>query len=306
MGQSAFLNAAVLVETSLTPDELLDEAGRIERDLGRQREERWGPRPIDLDLLLFGELVVATNRLQLPHPRMAWRRFVLLPAVEVAPAMRHPRIGWTVEQLLNHLDTATAYLAVAGPAGAGKAELARAAVTRLGGGLITDPVSLDCRRTGLGKSYGFELDTEIEFAKRRAAAVDVNSPVWSERCPLWISDFWVGQSALTILALSEESRRGVLLEHWRDVTRQACTPKLTILLDTPAQWCAKRLVSRGLPEPDAPELRDINAGRETAFEQTSQPGFGPVLVVDGQRPTDALEELTAAALAMDSGTHNEY
>ena len=69
---------------------------------------RWGPRTIDLDLLLFDEIVMHTPKLVLPHPRMALRRFVLEPAAEVAPSMLHPTIGWTVAQLLDHLRTAAA------------------------------------------------------------------------------------------------------------------------------------------------------------------------------------------------------
>jgi 2-amino-4-hydroxy-6-hydroxymethyldihydropteridine diphosphokinase len=305
-GQSSFLNGAVLVETALTPVELLNEIGTIERELGRQRVERWGARAIDLDLLLYDDLVVDTTRLQLPHPRMAWRRFVLVPAGEVAPTMRHPKIGWTVVQLLNHLDTAAAYIAIAGPAGAGKTELARAASARLEGGLITDPVSLDCRPPDMPKSYGVDFEAEIEFAKRRAEALNANSPIWKEQRPAWISDFWVGQSAATIRALSKDSRCEALLQRWRHVTRDACPPKLTVLLDAPPTWCIERLVSRGMHEPDEVECsRKIEAVRKQMVDQTSQPGCGPVLAVDGQHPAEALEELVAAALAMKLRTHHE-
>ncbi|MHB8899028.1 MAG: 2-amino-4-hydroxy-6-hydroxymethyldihydropteridine diphosphokinase, partial [Thermoguttaceae bacterium] len=78
-GQARFLNAAVLVLTHLLPGELLDAAMRIESRLGRRREERWGPRSIDIDLLLYDGLTVRGEGLRLPHPRMAWRRFVLAP-----------------------------------------------------------------------------------------------------------------------------------------------------------------------------------------------------------------------------------
>lgn len=305
-GQSAFLNGAVLVETALTPAKLLDEIDAIERELGRQRVERWGARAIDLDLLLFDDLVVDTSRLQLPHPRMAWRRFVLVPACEVAPAMQHPKIRWTVAQLLNHLDTATAYIAIAGPVGAGQTELAQAAVTQLEGGLIADPVSLDCQPPGVPKSYGIEVEAEIEFAKRRAEALSVNSPIWMEPRPVWISDFWAGQSAATIRAFSEGSRCEALLQRWRDATRDACPPKLTVILDAPPTWCIERLVSRGMHEPDEVEYsRKIQAVRMQMIDQTSQADCGPVLAVDGQRPEEALEELVAAVLAMNLRTHHE-
>lgn len=307
LGQSPFLNCAVLVETVLAPDKLLDELGTIERGLGRQRVERWGARTIDLDLLLYDDLVLDASRLQIPHPRMAWRRFVLVPACEVAPAMQHPKIGWTVAKLLNHLDTAKAYIAIAGPAGAGQTELAEAAVRQLEGRFIADPASLDREPPDVAKSYGIEVEAEIEFAQRRAAALSLNSPIWMEPCPVWISDFWVGQSSATIRALAEGSRCEALLQRWHHATRDACPPKLTVILDAPPTWCIERLGNYGLQKRDEPEYaRRIQAIRMQMVDQTGQTDCGPVLVVDGRRPAEALEELVAAVLAMNLRTHHEF
>jgi len=104
-GRNEFLNGAVLVETSLSPQELLEQLQQIENRLGRERQERWGDRTLDLDLLLHGDAVIDTPSLTVPHPRMSFRRFVLEPALEVAPELVHPTIGWTLEQLLSHLDS---------------------------------------------------------------------------------------------------------------------------------------------------------------------------------------------------------
>jgi len=112
-GQGAFLNAAALAATSLTPPELHGELRRIETDLGRVRTDRWGPRSLDLDLLLYEEAVLMTPELEIPHPRMAFRRFVLEPASEVAPWMVHAESGWTVQRLLEHLNRGADLVAVA-------------------------------------------------------------------------------------------------------------------------------------------------------------------------------------------------
>lgn len=111
--QETFCNAAGLIETELSAEDLLQELLAIEAALGRVRKERWGPRAIDLDLLLYGDAILQTPTLTLPHPRMAFRRFVLEPAVEIAPDMVWPRNGWTIQRLLTHLDTAPAIVALA-------------------------------------------------------------------------------------------------------------------------------------------------------------------------------------------------
>jgi 2-amino-4-hydroxy-6-hydroxymethyldihydropteridine diphosphokinase len=101
--QLPYLNAAGLLETELEPLELLEAMTNIEQKLGRVRRERWGPRTIDLDLLLFGGLEMRSEILTIPHPLMVERRFVLEPAAEIASEMRHPTSGKTVLQLLAEL-----------------------------------------------------------------------------------------------------------------------------------------------------------------------------------------------------------
>jgi 2-amino-4-hydroxy-6-hydroxymethyldihydropteridine diphosphokinase len=98
--QGRFLNGACEVRTTLPPRRLLDVLLAIERGLGRVRTVRDGPRTIDLDLLLFDDLVIDERDLVVPHPRMAERRFVLEPLAEIAADARDPRTGRTVAELL--------------------------------------------------------------------------------------------------------------------------------------------------------------------------------------------------------------
>jgi len=98
--QADYLNAAAEIETSLAPRRLLAELQKIEKRLGRKRTARWGPRTIDLDILLMGDMVVDEPDLKIPHPLMHERRFVLEPLCELAPGVLHPVLHRTAAELL--------------------------------------------------------------------------------------------------------------------------------------------------------------------------------------------------------------
>ena len=108
LDQPRFLNAAMLLETELGPLQLLESLLAIERTMGRDRAATVakGPRVIDLDVLLFGDVVMATPVLTLPHPAMRERRFVLEPLAEIAPGMIDPVTGRTMAELLRLVDGA--------------------------------------------------------------------------------------------------------------------------------------------------------------------------------------------------------
>lgn len=101
--QPYFLNQVVQLETTLDPEELLEELLRIEAHLGRTRTVPKGPRTLDLDLLLFDQLIIETPRLTLPHPALHRRRFVLVPLAEIAPAVLHPILRKKMVALLAEL-----------------------------------------------------------------------------------------------------------------------------------------------------------------------------------------------------------
>jgi 2-amino-4-hydroxy-6-hydroxymethyldihydropteridine diphosphokinase len=101
--QAWFLNLVAEFETTLFPRQLLHRAQRVERELGRKRSVVNGPRTLDIDILLYGQTVMESDELTIPHPRYAERRFVLAPLAELDPKLRDPLTGHTVTEMLNAL-----------------------------------------------------------------------------------------------------------------------------------------------------------------------------------------------------------
>jgi len=102
--QGRFINAVAKISTTLSPSRLLAVCQGIEKSLGRKRAMRWGPRTIDLDILLFDDEIQSSAELTIPHPMMHERRFVLEPLCEIAPRTQHPVLQQTAREILDALD----------------------------------------------------------------------------------------------------------------------------------------------------------------------------------------------------------
>lgn len=102
--QPDYLNGVVIMRVQMSPQQLLQKLLEIEETFGRERRERWGPRTLDLDILLFDDIIIKTPYLQIPHPRLTQRAFVLIPLKEIAPDWMEPVTGETISQLVSKTD----------------------------------------------------------------------------------------------------------------------------------------------------------------------------------------------------------
>lgn len=294
--QPPFLNGAVAVETTLRPEPLLEALQQIEHDFGRRRSERWQPRPIDLDLLLYDQLVLCGPSLVLPHPRMAWRRFVLQPAAEVAGSMVHPTTGWTVARLLDHINTAAPYVAITGSIATGKTRLAERLVQQTAARLIAEKLDLGQLETFYADPASRAWDMELEFLRQRARLLAADATQWSDRKHLVVSDFWFDQSPAFARVWLPPEQLEAFCGRWIEARHGIVRPKLIVLLDAPADELLRRVLRRSRPgEHNLSEERIERIGRAIR-EQATQPHQGPILRLVADDPPDRLLEETLAAV----------
>jgi 2-amino-4-hydroxy-6-hydroxymethyldihydropteridine diphosphokinase len=235
--QPAYLNAAVVVETQLAPEALLAALHAIEASLGRHRTVHWGPRTIDLDLLLYDEQVIDESTLTVPHPRMSFRRFVLEPAVEVAGDWVHPDIKTTLSTLLANLQTTPTYIAINGgvshlgepeasASGVSANVLAADVAPRIDARVISLPAPPDDVRMAI--SAGRALEVAVEFLATLRKLLDPSS--WTDPQRPAVSDFWVEHVRQQIESWLSSDERTEFEREWRRVRDDLMSPKLLILL----------------------------------------------------------------------------
>lgn len=282
--QAPYLNAVLRVTTRLSPAQLWNRARYVEQQLGRRRLERWGPRRIDVDLLMFDDLIVDTPDLILPHPRMAVRRFVLQGACQIAAEMVHATTDCTIATLLARLDHPPYYIALAGTDRALRESVAqRGAAARGDACLLTEPPIEPRSAAPLGPPLARDLPPPVqhELAVLGRQLDTLHAPahrgLWDS--DQWIiSSFWTGQALAAVRALAEADARAGAEQACVDLLRDGPQPLLVILLDaaSDAPPTAMQEVSD--------QLRQLAVTR----------GFGPVIRVPDGDPEWAAQELAGA------------
>ena len=193
-GQDVFLNAACLIETDLAPQDVLQMLAAVENTLHRARDERWGPRTVDLDLLLYDDLVLDSESLTIPHPRMATRRFVLEPGAEIAPDLVHPLAACTLGELLDAISTPHPHIAVIGVPGSGAPEVAMAIADVTLARLVHAPREY-FQAGGLATAATVEHGGAVERACHEAVAScaeQLAADRWPDDPHGTVVDYWLG------------------------------------------------------------------------------------------------------------------
>jgi 2-amino-4-hydroxy-6-hydroxymethyldihydropteridine diphosphokinase len=227
--QPSFLNGAIVVETALEPSRLLDELLAIETALGRVRDVPWGPRTVDLDLLLYDGVVRETARLRLPHPRLAFRKFVLRGAAEIAGDWRHPLVGRTLAELASHLEQTPRYVALVGRPQGFRSQLAAEAAAAARARLVEPtPAGIPASVEQLG-SHGLTAVAAIEFLRARTAAVR-RSVAEAESDGAWVvDDAWPAEEAVELLRQLTGDER--FLDEGRNLLTLDVKPRLIVCLE---------------------------------------------------------------------------
>ena len=236
VGQSPYLNGACLLETDLGPHDVLGMLAAVENTLHRERTERWGERTLDLDLLLYDDLVIDDPALTVPHPRMATRRFVLEPAVEVAADFQHPLAACSLRALLDNISAPHPLVAVVGAPGSGAAEVAAAVGDAVLARVIHAPRPLPPPASAAGPQAWHDLVA--------AWAEPLEAAAWPDDPHGTIIDYCldtIAAAAAPELSPADAARLDAALDR---VARHVPVPHVAILLVASADVLEERLAMR--------------------------------------------------------------
>ena len=248
VGQSPFLNGACLLETDLQPHEMMGMLAAVENTLHRERGDRWGPRSIDLDLLLYDDLVTEGESLTIPHPRMATRRFVLEPCAEIAPEIEHPLCGCSLQEMLDNISQPHTHVAVVGVPGSGAPEVAAAVADAALGRFVHAPAplpsSMVSRREVVSRREEDPGSLDDWRATLRSCAGSLASAGWPDDPHVTVADYWLETLRLAAAdALSPADFDRFDADYAR-VAAGTEAPHVVILLQVPPDVLEERIEFR--------------------------------------------------------------
>ena len=247
MDQPDYINAVVQIRTSLTPENLLECLLNIEDSLGRVRTHKWGPRVIDLDLLLYGEHIIHTDTLTVPHEHMHLRSFVLTPLAQLAGDLIHPVMGVSIAELQQRLSKCSFALhedqvqlvSIAGNIGIGKTTLARQLIENMGGSLIAEPYDSNPFMPEVYEGRNeYALDSQLHFLVNRAKQLDKGMLSSGQ---LYFSDYLFDKELVYANLLLDKRQLCLYQSIYQRFAENVALPVLLIYLDDSAENCLERI-----------------------------------------------------------------
>jgi deoxyguanosine kinase len=287
--QPDYQNTAAKLQVSLTPEELLACMMKIEDELGRTRPERYAPRTIDLDILIYDDLIIATDDLTVPHPQMHLRSFVMTPMAEIAPGLIHPSLGVSMDELSKRLNGESFMLSpdtpqlisVAGIIGVGKTTLAKALAEQLSCPMIceaydTNPYIADVYA---GKTE-LALDCQLYFLKSRIEQI-TPANLTSERAA--VSDYIFDKDKIFASRTLTAEQFSKYKEEYTAAAASVAKPVLSIYLRDLPENALDRIHSRNRSyEQDIriETLKELAVEYENLFASFNQ---CPVITLDAAK-----------------------
>jgi len=272
--QSDFLNAVTQIGTSLSPQRLLQVLHLIEQDMGRTRQLHWGPRTIDLDLLLYSETVINAPDLQVPHSQMHFRSFVLKGLCELTPDLIHPLLDCSMKELCQRLngrdfarsDDRPHLVSVAGTIGVGKTTLAAGLAERLDAKFITEKYD---ENPYLADVYAGQtelaLDSELFFLSSSASQLKRKRLKPAKR---YISDYVFDKALIYASWWLDQTDLKTYKQHFDSVYTGVTPPVLVIYLHDSLENCLQRIHQRNRPyeqQIEIPFLEHLVWGYESLY-----------------------------------------
>jgi len=243
-----YMNGACLIETELSPQELLGHLAQIEKKEGRIRGPKWGPRPLDIDIIFYEDEIIETETLTIPHPRMHSRLFVLRPLLELAADFIHPALNKSIRQLTKELEGAAKFkiISVVGPIGAGKSTAALELALSLEVPFVPDP---EHELAGeLMRFYRNRRENALELQRaflhaRSRELLNLSEKVRGQPAVV-LAFFMDNEQVFSRLTLTDAEKR-IYEEEYEKASKEVPGPDLVIYLKASPETLAERIRKRG-------------------------------------------------------------
>jgi 2-amino-4-hydroxy-6-hydroxymethyldihydropteridine diphosphokinase len=272
--QPLFFNVVAKIKTTFSYRALFEHLQQIEQSMGRQRNERWGPRTIDLDLLLYDEQIVDEPDLKIPHPQMHLRSFVLKGMCELAVDLVHPRLNCMMGQLYQRLNGADFFsdplkpqlISIAGNIGVGKTTLAAGLAERLNAKFISEKYDDNpfLPEVYAGKTE-LALDSELFFLSSSASQLRSDRLFSPHR---YISDYVFDKALIYASSWLGEDDLKTYRKHYESVNEGVAAPVLVIYMQDSVKNCMERIHQRNRPYEQQIEmsfLEHLACGYDTLY-----------------------------------------